>query len=386
LNAPSRSGSSSFALPATHSFAVILRRAFGIATANIDGLLLGLVVMLLGLGLAVLYSASNESSARLVAQGANIGVAFTVMWVASKIPPHHLMRIALPAYLFGLFLLVAVALFGEITNGARRWLNLGITRIQPSELMKVAVPMMLAWFFHRFEGNRGLLYFVIAAVILALPVGLIGRQPDLGTALLIAGSGFFVLFLAGLSWRVIATLALGAVAAGPLLWNTMHGYQRQRIMTLLDPTQDPLGAGYHTIQSTIAVGSGGIAGKGWLMGTQTHLDFLPERTTDFIFAVYSEEFGLTGNVILVLLFLCLIGRGLVITANAPTTFSRLLAGAITLGFFTYAFVNMGMVSGILPVVGVPLPLISYGGTSLVTVCLGSGILMSIQTHRKLVQS
>jgi rod shape determining protein RodA len=252
--------------------------------------------------------------------------------------------------------------------------------------MKIAVPMMLAWFFHRFESLPSLVRFALATVILALPVGLIVRQPDLGTALLIAASGFFVLFLAGLSWRVIGTLGLGALAAAPVVWNVMHGYQRQRILTLLDPSQDPLGAGYHTIQSTIAVGSGGLAGKGWLMGTQTHLDFLPERTTDFIFAVYSEEFGLTGNVILVLLFLSLIARGLVITANAPTTFARLLAGAITLGFFTYAFVNMGMVSGILPVVGVPLPLISYGGTSLVTVCLGFGILMSIQTHRKLVQT
>jgi rod shape determining protein RodA len=246
--------------------------------------------------------------------------------------------------------------------------------------------MMLAWYFHRFENDRRLHHYAFAAIILALPVGLIVRQPDLGTAILIAASGFYVLFLAGLSWRVIGTLALAALAAGPLVWNVMHGYQRQRVLTLLDPSQDPLGAGYHTIQSTIAVGSGGLAGKGWLNGTQTHLDFLPERTTDFIFAVYSEEFGLTGNVLLVLLFLALIGRGLVITANAPSTFSRLLAGAVTLGFFTYAFVNMGMVSGILPVVGVPLPLISYGGTSLVTVCLGFGILMSIQTHRKLVQT
>ena len=364
----------------------MLRRAFGVATANIDGLLLGMIGVLLGIGVTVLYSASGESLARVSGQLINIGVAFGVMWLAAKVPPNHLERIALPAYLFGLMLLVGVALFGEITNGARRWLDIGITRIQPSELMKIAVPMMLAWYFHRFESQRRLHHYGVAALILALPVGLIVRQPDLGTALLIAASGFYVLFLAGLSWRVIAALSLGAMAAGPLVWNLMHGYQRQRILTLLDPSQDPLGAGYHTIQSTIAVGSGGIAGKGWLNGTQTHLDFLPERTTDFIFAVYSEEFGLTGNVLLILLFLALIGRGLVITANAPTTFARLLAGAVTLGFFTYAFVNMGMVSGILPVVGVPLPLISYGGTSLVTVCLGFGILMSIHTHKKLVQS
>ena len=364
----------------------MLRRAYGLVTANVDGLLLAMIGLLLGIGVAVLYSASGESLGRVSGQLVNIAVAFGVMWLAAKVPPNHLERIALPAYVFGLALLVAVALFGEITNGARRWLDIGITRIQPSELMKIAVPMMLAWYFHRFESQRRLHHYALAALILALPVGLIVRQPDLGTAVLIAASGFYVLFLAGLSWRVIAVLSLGAMAAGPLAWNLMHGYQRQRILTLLDPSQDPLGAGYHTIQSTIAVGSGGIAGKGWLNGTQTHLDFLPERTTDFIFAVYSEEFGLTGNVLLILLFLALIGRGLVITANAPNTFARLLAGAVTLGFFTYAFVNMGMVSGILPVVGVPLPLISYGGTSLVTVCLGFGILMSIQTHRKLVQT
>jgi rod shape determining protein RodA len=365
---------------------MVLRRAIGIATANIDGVLLGMLGLLLGIGITVLYSASNESMARVSGQLINIGVAFTVMWLAAKVPPNHLMRIALPAYLFGLILLVGVALFGEVTNGARRWLNIGITRIQPSELMKIAVPMMLAWYFHRFENDRRVHHYAVAALILALPVGLITRQPDLGTAILIGASGFYVLFLAGLSWRIIGTLVLGALAAGPLVWNLLHGYQRQRILTLLDPSQDPLGAGYHTIQSTIAVGSGGLAGKGWLNGTQTHLDFLPERTTDFIFAVYSEEFGLTGNILLVVLFLALIGRGLLIAINAPNTFSRLLAGAVTLGFFTYAFVNMGMVSGILPVVGVPLPLISYGGTSLVTVCLGFGILMSIHTHRKLVQT
>ena len=363
-----------------------LRRALGIATSNLDAVLLAIVTVLVGLGLAVLYSASNASMARVSAQLVNITVAFAVMWLAAKVPPNHLMRIAVPAYVFGLALLVAVAFFGEIANGARRWLHIGVTRIQPSELMKIAVPMMLAWYFHRFENDGRLRHFAVAMVILAVPVVLIVRQPDLGTAILIAASGFYVLFLAGLSWRVIGTFALGALAAAPLGWNLLHDYQRQRILTLLDPSQDPLGAGYHTIQSTIAVGSGGIAGKGWLNGTQTHLDFLPERTTDFIFAVYSEEFGLAGNIVLVLLFLALIGRGLVITANAPTTFSRLLAGAVTLGFFTYAFVNMGMVSGILPVVGVPLPLISYGGTSLVTICLGFGILMSIQTHRKLVQT
>lgn len=363
-----------------------LRRALLLLTANVDALLLAFIGGLVSIGLIVLYSASGESIARLSGQAINVAVAFAVMWITAKVPPNHLMRIALPAYLVGLALLVGVALFGEITNGARRWLDIGVTRIQPSELMKIAVPMTLAWYFHRYEGVLRLHHYAIATVVLMLPVGLILRQPDLGTALLIMGSGFFVLFLAGLSWRIIGALAAAGVAGAPVVWSLMHGYQRQRILTLLDPSQDPLGAGYHTIQSTIAVGSGGLAGKGWLNGTQTHLDFLPERTTDFIFAVFSEEFGLIGNLLLLLLFLAVIARGLVITANAPTTFARLLAGAITLGFFTYAFVNMGMVSGILPVVGVPLPLISYGGTSLVTICLGFGILMSIQTHRKLVQT
>jgi rod shape determining protein RodA len=322
----------------------------------------------------------------VTAQGLNILIAFGVMWVFANIPPHYLARYALPIYLAGVLLLVAVALFGEIANGARRWLNVGVTRIQPSELMKIAVPLALAWYFDRFESSRGLRVYAVAAIMLVIPVALIVRQPDLGTALLIIASGFFVLFLAGLSWRVIAGLALLGLASLPILWSALHDYQRRRLLTLIDPSQDPLGAGYHTIQSTIAVGSGGVFGKGWLNGTQTHLDFIPERTTDFIFAVYSEEFGLFGNLVLLTLFLLVIARGMIITANAPTLFARLLAGAITLTFFTYAFVNMGMVSGILPVVGVPLPLVSYGGTSLVSICLGFGILMSIATHKKLVQT
>jgi rod shape determining protein RodA len=247
-------------------------------------------------------------------------------------------------------------------------------------LMKIALPLMLAWYFNRNEASLKLRNYVIAALLLAFPAALIARQPDLGTALLIIASGCYVIFLAGLSWRVIATLSVAGLASLPFLWSALHDYQRQRIMTLLDPTGDPLGTGYHTIQSTIAVGSGGILGKGWMNGTQTHLDFIPERTTDFIFAVYAEEF------VLLVLLLFVIGRAMVITANAPTLFTRLLAGAITLTFFTYAFVNIGMVSGILPVVGVPLPLISYGGTSLVSICLGFGILMSINTHKKLVQT
>jgi len=313
-------------------------------------------------------------------------IALGTMWVFANIPPQHLLRLALPLYILGVLLLVCVALFGEIANGARRWLHVGITRIQPSELMKIAVPLAMAWYFHRYEATLRLSNYVAAALMLLVPVALIVRQPDLGTAMLISASGFFVLFLAGLSWRIIASLVLAGTASLPLAWSVLHDYQRQRLLTLIDPSQDPLGAGYHTIQSTIAVGSGGVLGKGWLNGTQTHLDFIPERTTDFIFAVYSEEFGLFGNCLLLLLFLFVIARGMVITANAPTLFARLLAGAITLTFFTYAFVNMGMVSGILPVVGVPLPLISYGGTSLVSICLGMGILMSIATHKKLVQT
>jgi rod shape determining protein RodA len=290
-----------------------------------------------------------------------------------------------PVYAVGLALLIGVALFGEISHGARRWLNVGVTRIQPSELMKIGVPLMLAWYFDRYEAILKVKDFAIGAIVLAVPVGLIALQPDLGTALLVASAGFFVLFLAGLSWKILAGLVVAGAASLPVLWGMMHDYQRQRVLTMLDPTQDPLGSGYHTIQSTIAMGSGGLFGKGWLNGTQARLDFLPERTTDFVFAVYSEEFGLFGNLILLILFVLLIGRGLYIAANASVLFSRLLAGAVTLTFFTYAFVNMGMVSGILPVVGVPLPLISYGGTSLVTLLFGLGILMSIHTHKRLVK-
>jgi rod shape determining protein RodA len=308
------------------------------------------------------------------------------MYTFAYVPPNYLLRIALPLYVLGVLLLVCVALFGEIVNGARRWLHVGVTRIQPSEIMKIAVPLMLAWYFDRYEATLKLKNYCIAAVLLLIPVALIVRQPDLGTAVLVLAGGSYVLFLAGLNWRIIAGLAVAGGASLPFVWSVMHDYQRQRILTLIDPTQDPLGSGYHTIQSTIAVGSGGFFGKGWLQGTQTHLDFIPERTTDFIFAVFAEEFGLLGNLVLLFLFLLVIGRGMVITANAPTLFTRLFAGAITLTFFTYAFVNMGMVSGVLPVVGVPLPLVSYGGTSLVTICLGMGILMSIQTHKKLVQS
>jgi rod shape determining protein RodA len=273
-----------------------------------------------------------------------------------------------------------------VVNGARRWLHVGVTRFQPSEMMKLAVPMMLAWYFHKHESALKLRDFALAAVILFVPFALIARQPDLGTAALVGATGFYVIFFAGINWKVLASVfALGVAALFPL-WGMMHDYQRKRILTLLDPSTDPLGAGYHIIQSTIAVGSGGLAGKGWLNGTQSHLEFIPERHTDFIFAVFSEEFGLIGNAVLLILYALLVGRGLMIAANAPTVFSRLFAGSIALMFFTYAFVNMGMVSGILPVVGVPLPFLSYGGTALLTLFIGTGILMSCNRHRKLVQT
>jgi rod shape determining protein RodA len=355
-------------------------------TENVDGALMLIAVLILSLGLFTLYSASYENPARIQGQLVNIGVACTAMWIAARVPPQTLMRFAVPIYVIGLVLLVAVALFGEVANGARRWLHIGVVRFQPSEIMKIAMPLMLAWYFQRREASLKLRDYAVAALILIVPGLMIARQPDLGTAVLVLAAGFYVIFLAGLSWKLIGGLAVAGLAAMPLLWSVLHDYQRRRIMTLLDPTTDPLGAGYHIIQAQIAVGSGGLTGKGWLEGTQTHLEFIPERSTDFIFAVFSEEFGLLGNAVLLVLYLMLIGRGFYIAAGAPTFFARLLAGAITLIFFTYAFVNMGMVSGILPVVGVPLPLVSYGGTALVTLFLGLGILMSIQKHRKLVQT
>ncbi|MGQ0443134.1 MAG: rod shape-determining protein RodA [Methylophilaceae bacterium] len=353
---------------------------------HIDSFLMGCLLFALLVGLLVLYSASGQNFARVNAQLINIAVATTLMWLAANIQPHHLERLALPLYLLGTLLLIGVAFFGDISHGARRWLDLGIVKIQPSELMRIAIPMMLAWFFSKRESSLRTTDFAIAAVILIFPVILIMKQPDLGTSLLITSSGFFVLFLAGLSWRFLLGGIVVIGALSPIFWSMLHDYQRRRIQILLDPSQDPLGAGYHIIQATIAQGSGGITGKGWLNGTQSQLDFLPERTTDFIFAVYSEEFGMMGNLMLLTLFSLIIIRGFVIASQAKSTFTRLLAGSITLTFFTYIFVNIGMVSGILPVVGVPLPLISYGGTSMVTLLLGFGILMSIQTHKKLVAS
>ncbi len=355
-------------------------------TRYVDNFLLGGVLLLMLIGLLVLYSATDANLSRVSNQAINMLVALTIMWLVANIPLQHIMRLAVPLYLIGLMLLIGVALFGEIHNGARRWLNIGVTRIQPSELMKLAVPLMMAWYFDKHEVTLRLRDYAVATLLLLLPLFLILRQPDLGTTLLIASSGFYVLFLAGLSWRIIAGLVIAALGSLPVLWSMLHDYQRRRVMTLFDPTQDPLGAGYHTIQSTIAIGSGGVIGKGWQHGTQTHLDFLPEKSTDFIFAVFSEEFGLIGNVILLTLYTLLIARGLMIAANAATFFARLLAASITLMFFTYAFVNMGMVSGILPVVGVPLPFISYGGTALLTLFIGVGILMSVHSHRRLVQT
>jgi len=364
----------------------VINRFFAFLGRHLDRQLMILVIILLVTGTLVLFSASGGSTERITGHAVNIAIALTVMWIAANIPLHYLASFAFPLYLVGLVLLIVVDLFGFEAKGAQRWLNLGFTRIQPSELMKIAVPMMLAWYFDRYEAVLRFRNYVTATILVIVPVLLIARQPDLGTALLVAAAGFYVLFLAGLSMRVLLGIILAGVAALPFLWESLHDYQKQRVLTLLDPMQDPLGAGYHTIQSTIAMGSGGVLGKGWLNGTQSQLEFLPERSTDFIFAVYGEEFGLLGNLILITLFALLIARGLIISANAPTMFSRLLAGGVTLTFFTYVFVNMGMVGGLLPVVGVPLPLISYGGTAMVTLLFGVGLLMSIRTNRRLVQT
>ncbi|MQA20784.1 MULTISPECIES: rod shape-determining protein RodA [Rugamonas] len=344
-----------------------------------------IICALLSVGLVTLYSAGIGIPGKVEDQLRNIFLAFIVMWFVANVSPQMMMRIAVPAYVVAVALLIGVALFGTIKLGARRWLHLGVD-IQPSEFMKIAMPLMLAWFFQQRAGHLRWQDYGIAAVLLAIPVGLIVKQPDLGTALLVVAAGFCVIFLAGLAWKALIALFVAGAASLPVIWSVLHDYQRERVMTLIDPTSDPLGKGFHIIQSTIAVGSGGITGKGWTHGTQAHLEFIPERTTDFIFAVFSEEFGLTGNLVLMFLYLLLIGRGLMIAGNAPNFFTRLLAGAVTMIYFTYAFVNMGMVSGILPVVGVPLPFMSYGGTALLTLGLGAGILMSIQRHRKLVQT
>ena len=364
--------------------AAFLARLWEVLTRRIDTFLFVVAMAISAIGLVTLYSATEQSLARIDNQIASLGVALVLMWVVANIPPQTIARVALPLYVVAVVLLVGVALVGITVNGSKRWLNLGVARIQPSELMKIALPLMLAWYFQKFEGRLGWKDFLLAAVLIAVPVYLVKRQPDLGTSLLIGASGLYVLYLAGLSWKVMAVLAALAGTAAPLVWPLLRPYQQERILTFIDPTRDPLGTGYHSTQASIAIGSGGVTGKGWLNGTQAHLDFLPERHTDFIFAVFGEEFGLIGNAALLILYLLLIGRALVITANASTLFARLIAGAITLMLFTYAFVNMGMVSGVLPIVGVPLPMMSYGGTALVSLFAGLGILMSVQAHRKLV--
>ena len=363
-----------------------------------DGPLALAVAVLAAFGLVTMYSAGFDSGTRFVDHGRNMLIALALLFAVAQIPPHRLMTLAVPLYTAGVALLVATALFGISKKGATRWLNVGVV-IQPSELMKLAMPLMLAWWFQKCEGRLSPAAWIVAALLLLLPLALVVKQPDLGTAILILSAGIYVIFFAGLPWKlivpVIVLAAVGVVAVivsepticqPDVTWPLFKAYQQHRICTLLDPGRDPLGKGFHIIQGMIAIGSGGVTGKGFMQGTQTHLEFIPERTTDFIFAAFAEEFGLAGTLGLLLAFTFLILRGLMIAAEAPTMFSRLLAGAITLSFFTYAFVNMGMVSGILPVVGIPLPFVSYGGTAMVTLGVALGILMSIAKSRRLMQT
>lgn len=360
------------------------RQAFVQRHLHLDTqLLLGLIV-LATVGLAVLYSASNQSMDDLQRQLVRLSVAFVAMLVLAQFSPETFRRWTPWIFSAAVALLALVLIIGVTGKGAQRWLDVGLFRFQPAELMKLALPMMVAWYLSRQDLPPRLLQVVVALLLTTVPSALIILQPDLGTALLVCMSGFFVLFLAGLRWRMIIAAAALAAALAPVLWFfLMHEYQKTRILTLFDPTRDALGSGYHIIQSTIAIGSGGTFGKGWLNGTQSQLEFLPERNTDFIFAVFSEEFGLIGVLQLLALYLFIIARGLYIATRAQDTYSRLLAGSLSLTFFVYVFVNMGMVSGLLPVVGLPLPMISYGGTSMVTIMAAFGILMSIHTHRKL---
>ncbi len=345
-------------------------------------LLLGLLAVS-GLGLVVLYSAGQRDLDLVIGQAMRLGLGFGILLALAQLPPRYFRFWTPWLYLAGIVLLLAVAVFGDISKGAQRWLNLGVVRFQPSEIMKLAVPMMMAWFFANKPLPPRWSHLLGGALITVLPFILIAEQPDLGTALVVGCAGAFTLFLAGLSWWLLFSLAIALGAAIPLFWTyVMHDYQRQRVLTFLNPENDPLGTGYHIIQSKIAIGSGGIYGKGWLNGTQSHLDFLPEGSTDFIFAAFSEEFGLVGATLLLTLYFLIIARGLYMASRAPDTYTRLLAGSLILIFFFYAFINTGMVSGLLPVVGLPLPLFSYGGTSLVTLMAGFGILMSIYTHRR----
>lgn len=349
---------------------------------HLDMPLLAGLLLLSAISLVVLYSAGGQDGQLLVRQLLRFGLAFSLMLVLAQVPPHRFQQVAPWLFGAGLLLLIAVFLFGAHAKGAQRWLQIGGMRFQPSEIMKLAVPLMVAWYLGDKPLPPSLLRATVTLALIAVPVALIAKQPDMGTAVLTASAGLFVLLLSGLRWRVIGGAALLLGVATPLLWRMMHDYQRQRLLTFLDPEKDPLGAGYHILQSTIAIGSGGVFGKGWLNGTQSYLDFIPERTTDFVFAVYGEEFGLIGALLLLALFLFVIVRGLIIAYDAQTNFTRLLAGGLILSFFTYILVNIGMVTGLVPVVGVPLPLISYGGTSLVTLMASFGILMSIHTHRK----
>lgn len=351
---------------------------------HLDSVLLAGLLMISGIGLAILYSAFGQDLGEVRKQVIRLVFAFGVMLVMAQISPGQLRRWSPWIYAAGVLMLAAVMLLGDAGKGAQRWLDLGVIRFQPSEIMKLALPMMAAWFLDRTNLPPRWSQVLVVLLLVAVPTGLVVVQPDLGTAILVATAGLFVLYLAGLRWRLIIGTLVAIVPLALLMWRFgMHEYQKQRVLIFLDPTRDPLGAGYHTIQSTIALGSGGLLGKGWLHGTQSHLEFLPERHTDFIFAVFGEEFGLVGAAVLVALYFAVILRGLYIAINAQDTYSRLLAGSISLTFFVYVFVNMGMVAGLLPVVGVPLPLVSYGGTSMVTLLAGFGMLMSIQTHRKL---
>ncbi|MFP5467321.1 MAG: rod shape-determining protein RodA [Gammaproteobacteria bacterium] len=356
------------------------------------------IVLLAAIGLITMYSVGFDHGTRFASHARNMVLAVGVLFIVSQVPPQRLMMLAVPMYVLGVVLLLGVEFFGIAKKGAQRWLNVGVV-IQPSEIMKIAMPLMLAWWFQRREGQLTATDFMVAGLILAIPAALVLRQPDLGTTLLVVASGLFVIFFAGLSWKlIIPPVVLGAVGIVVLIvmepewcapgvdWQVLHEYQRQRVCTLLNPFKDPLGKGFHIIQGMIAIGSGGVWGKGFMQGTQTHLEFIPERTTDFIYAAFSEEFGLAGVIGLILAFLFLIFRGLAIAVEAPTLFTRLLAGALTLNIFVYAFVNMGMVSGILPVVGVPLPFVSYGGTAMVSMGIGLGMLLSIAKAKRLMQS
>ena len=365
--------------------------------AGFDKPLALIVFLLLCVGIVTLYSASLDVPGRVEDQLRNIMLTFVLMWILANVPPPTLMRFAVPLYTIGMALLIAVAMFGLTRKGAKRWLNVGVV-IQPSEIMKIAMPLMLAWYFQRREGGIRWWDYMVGFLILILPVAMIAKQPDLGTAVLVFAAGLFVIYFAGLSFKLIVPVLVAAVLVVASIgvfqericqpevnWPLMHDYQKHRICTLLDPTSDPLGKGFHTIQAVIAIGSGGTFGKGWLKGTQSHLEFIPEKHTDFIFAVFSEEFGLAGGLVLLFLYMALIARGLFIAANGATLFGRLLAGSLTMAFFTYAFVNIGMVSGILPVVGVPLPFMSYGGTALTTLGVAIGLIMSVARQKRLMK-